>query len=598
MESTKEVLRYLDIFGTKFNFYSNKKKIYYTTVGGILTLTTICICLIAFFFLIKDDVQRISPDKLFFSDIPQKENKVKLKNEKLFIPWRVINKKNNHLDNNELINPVITYYYYENETIQKSKIINYRLCNEMMMENPFDVSPIGDKLNGLYCIDNTDIELFSSSINTNMNYINIDFYINKNKINNLSNCYIEIEIYFPEILFEPTNFKTPANINYKKYSYNISKYSTKITKIFLQKNILSDDKGWFKKSITEYSYLSISRIIENSYFLYEDGKIYSISINIETNNKKYVLSYKKIYSIISEGLPIISLLFAILKQIAIILKTTEENRKLVELLFENLKEKKNKLKETINKKINDINNNINNKKFESHLSENANRQTSLTPILKFRQNFNFNNRDNHSRKNISRSKFGISPKNLRAHQQDNEISFLKNNNTNSILLNILTKNNQDDIKVKSRLHKDDFPNSFYRETPNLFSYLNGNNVNANNNNLIYDNKKDIKYVPGKLFPYKYYLFLLFFKSIDISKNRFCFPKKFIKVNLFLGQLLDISTYILLQREFHTLKNKCLSKEEVDIVERNNKINIGSQKFIRMVNECIQNQKFHIFDSKI
>ena len=568
----QELMKYLDIFETKFNFYSDKKKIYYTTLGGILSIITFCLCLFTFFFFVKDDIQRISPDKLFISNILEKEYETILIDKKLFIPWRIINKNNELIDNNELINPIVTYYYPEknstNEIIQKSKIINYKLCSETSLGNSYDKNLIGVKLNKLYCIDSNEIE--SSSMIPYMNYINIDFYINKNKINNISD-YIEIEIYFPEILFEPTNLNTPININYKKYSYNINKYSKKTIKIFLQKNILLDDKGWFAKSITKYSYWAVSKIVGDTYFSYEDNNICSISINIEQNNKKYIRSYKKIYSIISEGIPIISLLFIILKQIAIIIKTTQENLKLVGLLFENLIKKRSKI---LNTKVNDINNkNGKSKPF----SECGKPPTYKSPTLsKFRKNVNINNNGNNCQINSIQNKFGITSINLKKQHQNDNMSILKNDNSNSVLLNLFPKNNnnhinqlanQDDVKIMS-------------------NYFDDNRSSISNNN--------IRYVPGKLFPYRYYFFLIFFKSLDISKYTLCFPKKFVKVNLFLGQLLDISNYLLLQKEVHLLKNKCLTKEEVNKLE-NHKINIGSRKFIKMVNECIESQKFDILD---
>ena len=294
------------------------------------------------------------------------------------------------------------------------------------------------------------------------------------------------------------------------------------------------------------------------------------------------------------------LLFIILKRIAITIKTTEENQKLVELLFVNIKERRSKFKIALSRKINDINS-----KYDIQrpsMSEYGNRQTKKTPIFsKFKQISNVNNKnENYSQKNALQNKFGLSSKFLRINRPNDDISYMRNNNSNSILLNVYRKSNdhinqlanQDDIKVKSKLDYSDFRHSFYREIPNLPNYLDDSHVK--NNDIISNNTK---YVRGKLFPYRYYLFSIFFKNIDISKIKFCFPRKFIKVNLFLGQLLDISTYLLLQKEFHVLKNKFLTKEEVNIIERSSKINIGSQTFIRMVNECIENQKFHLFDSK-
>ena len=47
-------------------------------------------------------------------------------------------------------------------------------------------------------------------------------------------------------------------------------------------------------------------------------------------------------------------------------------------------------------------------------------------------------------------------------------------------------------------------------------------------------------------------------------------KKFVKANLFINQLMDVSSYIILQREFQVLKKKILSKEKFNLVEKNKK----------------------------
>ena len=56
-----------------------------------------------------------------------------------------------------------------------------------------------------------------------------------------------------------------------------------------------------------------------------------------------------------------------------------------------------------------------------------------------------------------------------------------------------------------------------------------------------------KYVKITLFPYRYYLCSIFIKRLDISKKSIFFSKKFKIVYNFLSQLLDISSYITLQK---------------------------------------------------
>ena len=70
-------------------------------------------------------------------------------------------------------------------------------------------------------------------------------------------------------------------------------------------------------------------------------------------------------------------------------------------------------------------------------------------------------------------------------------------------------------------------------------------------------------------------------------------KRFTKANSFINQLMDISSYVMLQREFQVLKRKLLTKEKIHFVEKNKKINISNQTFIRDINECLEQQKFNI-----
>ena len=110
-----------------------------------------------------------------------------------------------------------------------------------------------------------------------------------------------------------------------------------------------------------------------------------------------------------------------------------------------------------------------------------------------------------------------------------------------------------------------------------------------NNNII-NNKK--VFIKQKLFPYKYYLFSIFIKNLDTSKHNCLFSSRFIKIYAFLCQLFDITTYLLLHREFNALKT-IFNDKNINLIEKNNKININSKSFIKNINECIEDQKFYI-----
>ena len=110
-------------------------------------------------------------------------------------------------------------------------------------------------------------------------------------------------------------------------------------------------------------------------------------------------------------------------------------------------------------------------------------------------------------------------------------------------------------------------------------------------------KSKTRYIKKKLFPYKYYLCSIFIKNIDISKNSFFFTKKFIVVYNFICQLLDISSYLILQREFQTMKNTVVEEKQRNIIEKGQKINVSARSFNMNMRECLDDKKLSIFGKK-
>ena len=106
-------------------------------------------------------------------------------------------------------------------------------------------------------------------------------------------------------------------------------------------------------------------------------------------------------------------------------------------------------------------------------------------------------------------------------------------------------------------------------------------------------KEKTHYIQKKLFPYKYYLCSIFIKN-DISKESIFFSKKFISVYNFICQLFDISSYLILQREFQILKNKLIIRKYKDILESNRKINVNDKSFNVDIKKCLDSKTFSIF----
>jgi hypothetical protein len=128
----------------------------------------------------------------------------------------------------------------------------------------------------------------------------------------------------------------------------------------------------------------------------------------------------------------------------------------------------------------------------------------------------------------------------------------------------------------------------------LLCILNFRKINNNkfNEEILKINEK---YVRRQLFPYKYFLFSIFLKK-NYKKNlnkSFFYTDRYIFVYDFICQLFDISSYMILQREFQILKNIVIMKKYKANIENCQKININDKSFNNDIIECIESNKFSI-----
>ena len=123
--------------------------------------------------------------------------------------------------------------------------------------------------------------------------------------------------------------------------------------------------------------------------------------------------------------------------------------------------------------------------------------------------------------------------------------------------------------------------------------FNRNYLQLNRNILPFESR----YVSKKLFPNRFYFFSSFVKNSTINKDNCFFSNKFAKVYSFLTQIIDISTYLVLIREFNMLKSEFLDDKKRNYIEKNNKINVGDSSFIRDINQCLSSRNFDIFSKQ-
>ena len=638
LKTLAEILKYFDFYGTTFNFYTERNRKLYTFFGGILTLLSFVCGLLIFIYINLDDFLHNIPNSTT-STKKEDYRKIKFKEEKIWIPWRIRDFGGKTIDHKDILYPIIFYYRGILNNTSKGldvtyEFLNYTLCNETSMINYVNIFAIDIELDQLYCIDMEELDMGGSWDSDFLDLVTFDLYVCKNGINydaknpncttyeriaeaaGNNDCF-EFEMYYPVVQYQPMNKTTPIFVRYYNYFYHLSRYSNKIDRLYLQQHILNDDKGRFSKDVKSYSHWGSVSLNGDSYTtgdkkdLMNEGstsRLYSFNIYLKSEVVYYNRSYKKVYLILAGGLPIINVVFSFFRIIAKILKISSGNRKLTELLFENLKKKKIKIHNeqfnTLKLESKKMNDKRKSKVYENNLPSNKNANNSISG------NKNMNdissielNRDpakklflkDNERKSIqnfrnisySNNNVNIYKHELNKHFNTNNLNIKDNNGTyNNINININNhiNNKIEDIfsiksnEVSSGLHLSDKNKHIEKDKKRKYSSLLNNQAG---------------YVKKTLFPFRYYLCSIFIKNIDISYNSFFFTNKFINVYNFICQLFDISSYLILQKEFEIMKNSILLDKYRPILENRQKINVNDAYFNANMKECLDTKKFSI-----
>ena len=607
-EKISDILKNCDGFGTRFYFYIERNRKLYTPLGGIFTLLSCIFGIIIFIYINLDDFIHNMPNSTTSTE-RNNHQIIKFKEEKIWIPWRIRNFGGKTVNHTNILYPIIYYYKAKRDNEIKSMIttyefINYKLCNETSMVNNTDLYMIDIELDQLYCIDMEDLNMGGGWDSDFLFLVTFDLYACKNGIDydeNNSNCTtyeriaeiagnnncFEFEIYYPIVHYQPLNKTKPIFVEYKNDFYHLSRYTNKIDRLYLQQHILIDDKGWFLKDEEIISRWGCVSLNGDSYSngkkrdLMNEGstsRFYSFNIYLNSDVIYYNRSYKKrINLIFSEGLPIVNIIFIIFRFIAKVFKISSENKKIIELLFENIKEKKTFMK--INKK------NMNSIKINNYINDFSSVQ--LTPhtsgkkiILENNNNSIVNSNNFIKDENNIINKYNIQNKIGRSF--NNSLVLDKNKILNKNIHNInLFKNKSNDLS-----------NLQFNNRNTKIDYNSQNNKNTDNN-IFLNTKPKIRYIKQIIFPYKYYLYSIFIKNCNDSKKAHFITKKFTVVNNFISQLFDISSYLILQREFQTMKNTIIGEKQRSIIEKGQKINISDKSFNINMKECLEKNKLSI-----
>ena len=366
-----KVLKYCDLFGFQFQFYTGNKRKLYTSYGGIISIFCLFCCFIIFCAVGMKDLFHKNPISTISSDSKSDYHKVKFGTEKLWIPWRIIDYNEKLINFNNLLYPIIYFHKGKKDGNKsgfnfESNYIKYKLCNETDFVDRGKNYHIDVPLDQIYCMDINDIELGGGWISDFMNYIQLDIYLCKDGINydetnenctnfqNLKKHYINnatwaFEYFYPIVEFQPTDLENPVVVFYKSRFYNFNQYFTKNERIFIQQYILNDDKSLIFNSDTNSSFWGFISsefditVISDPIIQTTSSTLFSLNIFIESGKVSYIRRYNKIFSIIANSFPLFNVAFFLFNSITYMIKTIMVEKYLSELFFERIQERPYKI---------------------------------------------------------------------------------------------------------------------------------------------------------------------------------------------------------------------------------------------------------------
>ena len=584
-------IKCIDFFNIKFKFYTNNKPNYQNEFGGIMSFAFILFCIPIIISLAYEDLKRLNPTTTT-NEITDSERKiVKMNEEKIWIPFRIVNYENKFIDHRDILYIVpylIEGKFNENTGMDlKYHLLKYKLCNETSMRNKPDNYKIDIPLNELFCFERDDF-LFGGNWNHKfLYYIELNLYLCENGVayntsdpkcskidkylQNLNSSLL-IDFYYPIVQFQPKNIKTPIQIIYKNYYYRLTSYSYKVQKLYIKEHIFSDDLNIIKNEHKNSTSWGMSLLYSDDYFLptqfdpishnSNTSRIYALNIYMDDGLLIYTRTFKKIYVIVSNAFPLIRILYYCMKKITQHFKMSVTKRKLIGMVFEN--KRVIKTKKFFSRKFEDIisKNNIQNN--SNKILESSNKSENELMKDKSINNFGKINEDlNHNQTATIFKQF--------LDQKDKHFLF----NSNKIM----------NTKLKISLKEKDLN----KKMDDKFFYKQIKVKDNSKKNIIFLEKK-AKY----LFPYYYFLLDYIFDNIFNPQKFFCIPRNYFTVYNFMCQVYDISTHILLFKQF-SLMNAILKKTKNDECDFNktlffDKINISDDILMEKINNNLQSKK--------
>ena len=578
----KKFLTLCDFYGEHFHWYIGFKPKYYTYIGGIFSILSFFSFIIIFVVLGYNDFKRKYPISNTSAIPTTGYRNIEIGEEKLYLPWRIIDYDENSININGIIYPRIYYFSVQRDnitgqTITKSSLINYKLCNETSMKYLGKEYIIDIPIDTLYCIDMEDLKVGGSWNKDFLNFIRFDLYMCENAIDynesntkcttyeNLQDIYgggdsVFLELLYPVVQFQPSNLNIPILILYKTQYYIINKFSNKLDRLYLQEYIFEDDQNLFFNNPKNISYWGVNAINGESYIhgkkdilrYASTSKIYTLNIYFDLGIIYYTRKYKKLYETLGGMFPIISSVWTILEFFSKIFNEIKMAKKLNDHIISfDSNERRNENKR--------------NKKSLKILKFNDITNKNIININNLNDKCNINNKEKNYNNKISKTTNIFKNKNF----------SIKEENSNQIFPIINTFDDSSKIFCnQSNINININPERQRKTLRRSYSVV----INTK------EEKSDILKKKEK-FPLNYYFFGFLYNKIDIRIKKgtklYCLTEKFSKYFSFFRHFIDITSYLSMYKDYELFKKvicdklnlneQNFSQTSVKIFDKNNKL---------------------------
>ena len=560
-----------------------------------MTILFILICIGIFILYSYDDLLRLNPISSKSEIVDSEPRVVNINNEKIWVPFRVVTYEEQFVDHRGMLH-ILPYFvegkYKENYGMNlKYHLLKYKLCNETSLVNKSKNYKINVNLNELFCLEKDDIP-FGGSWNGNfINYIEINLHLCKDGINfnssdprcsKMEDLLKEtpwiFEIFYPVVQFQPTNLETPLAVIYRSYYYRLSTYTNKVERLFLQENILSDDRSIIINKQKNSSCWGTSTLYGDDYFLPNENnfistglssRIYSLDIYMDDGCIYYTRTYKKIFLIISNIFPLFRFVLYFIDKFTQHIKMAFIKRNLAGLIFENKSISRSSII-----RLNNLKNNFGKLKNEKLFSSKE--------FLKYK----IINNNSFEKQNLNEINNKNKYKKIFIEKKDND----KISNNNSINKSNISLKNDKPIKIFNQ--KDILQINSKNKSVSLHESLKLKSSPKIKKKITISNKKF-------LFSYSYFL-CDFFLDRFVNPQKFClYPKEYFTVYNFMCRLYDISNYIILLNQFILINNalkKIHKKNDIYPSKPFKKINIKDKDIINKLNMDLNNKISVVFSN--